>query len=185
MKEPDGSWDFSKVKAVWGSNTEQAQLRDRMKPVPKAAVGAVRDTLKEQGEAIADGAMTYKQARTANEVLKAQERLKLQQIKGELANRAKALAHVFRFARDERDAWSGRSETTSPSLPRSNRTCGGRRVIDDRFRTREGHRLSGQQHSLHRPDARLCRLSAMAASISVRRMTWHLTMVGAYLRSKT
>jgi hypothetical protein len=50
--------------------------------------------------------MTYMQARTANEVLKAQERrLKLQQIKGEVVDRAKAVAYVFRLARDERDAW--------------------------------------------------------------------------------
>ena len=46
------------------------------------------------------------QARTANKVLKAQERrLRLQQIKGELVDRAKALAQVFRLARDEHDAW--------------------------------------------------------------------------------
>ena len=53
-----------------------------MKPVPEAAVGAVRDTLREHGEPIAAGAMTFMQARTANEVLKAQERrLRLQQMK--------------------------------------------------------------------------------------------------------
>jgi membrane-bound ClpP family serine protease len=102
-KEPDGGWDLAKVRAAWGSNTDQAQQRGRMKPVPEAAV---RETLKEQGEPAAAGAMTYMQARTANEVLKAQERrLKLQQIKGELVDRAKAVAQVFRLARDERDAW--------------------------------------------------------------------------------
>jgi hypothetical protein len=42
--------------------------------------------------------MTFMQARTANEVLKAQERR-------ELVDRAKAVAQVFRLARDERDAW--------------------------------------------------------------------------------
>ena len=51
-------------------------------------------------------AMTFMQARTANEVLKAQERrLRLQQMKGELVDRARAVALVFRLARDERDAW--------------------------------------------------------------------------------
>ena len=50
--------------------------------------------------------MTFMQARTANEVLKAQERrLRLQQMKGELVNQATAVANVFRLARDERDAW--------------------------------------------------------------------------------
>jgi hypothetical protein len=77
-----------------------------MKPVPEAALGAVRETLREHGEPLAAGAMTFMQARTANEVLKAQERrLRLQQMKGELVDRARAVAQVFRLARDERDAW--------------------------------------------------------------------------------
>jgi hypothetical protein len=116
-RERDGSWDLAKVKAAWAGNTDQAQQRPArsrgstgrrgtMKPVPEAAVGAVRDTLREHGEPMSAGAMTFMQARTANEVLKAQERrLRLQQMKGELVDRAKAMAQVFRLARDERDAW--------------------------------------------------------------------------------
>ena len=117
-READGSWDSAKVKAAWSDNTDQAQQRPperqrerprrtaRMKPVPEAAVGAVRDTLREHGEPIAAGATTFMQARTANEVLKAQERrVRLQRMKGELVDRAKAVAQVFRLARDERDAW--------------------------------------------------------------------------------
>jgi hypothetical protein len=116
-READGSWDLVKVKAAWAGNTDPAQQRparssrpraDRraLKPVPEAAVGAVRDTLREHGEPMATGTMTFMQARTANEVLKAQERrLRLQQMKGELVDRAKAVAQVFRLARDERDAW--------------------------------------------------------------------------------
>ena len=82
--------------------------------MPEAALGAVRDTLREHGEPVPAGApgsgpgqaMTFMQARTANEVLKAQERrLRLQRMKGELVDRAKAVAQVFRLARDERDAW--------------------------------------------------------------------------------
>jgi hypothetical protein len=81
--------------------------RRALKPVPEAAVGAVRDTLREHGEPVSAGGMTFMQARTANEVLKAQERrLRLQQMKGELVDRAKAVAQVFRLARDERDAWA-------------------------------------------------------------------------------
>ena len=116
-READGAWDPARVKAAWASNTDEAQQRpaqsgrprgDRraLKPVPEAAVGAVRDTLREHGEPMAAGAMTFMQARTANEVLKAQERrLRLQQMKGELVDRAKAVAQVFKLARDERDAW--------------------------------------------------------------------------------
>ena len=52
------------------------------------------------------GGTTYLQAKTANEVLKAQERrIRLQKLKGELIERARALALVFRLAREERDAW--------------------------------------------------------------------------------
>jgi hypothetical protein len=117
-READGSWDPARVKAAWSDNTDEAQQRRepgagkrsgrraRVKPVPEAALGAVRDTLREHGAQIAAGAMTFMQARTANEVLKAHERrLRLQQMKGELVDRAKAVAQVFRLARDERDAW--------------------------------------------------------------------------------
>jgi hypothetical protein len=119
-READGSWDPAKVKGAWSDNTDQAQQRPArsggrtgkhraLKPVPEAALGAVRDTLRENGEPFVAGPgqlMTFMQARTANEVLKAQERrLRLQQVKGELVDRAKAVAHVFRLARHERDAW--------------------------------------------------------------------------------
>jgi hypothetical protein len=108
-REPDGAWDLVRVQAAWSSNTDRAQQRRQhgaMKPVPEAAVGAVRDTLREHGEPVSAGGMTFMQARTANEVLKAQERrVRLQRMKGELVDRAKAVAQVFRLARDERDAW--------------------------------------------------------------------------------
>jgi hypothetical protein len=108
-REPDGAWDLAQVQAAWSSNTDRAQQRRQhgaMKPVPEAAVAAVRETMREHGEPIAAGAMTFMQARTANEVLKAQERrVRLQRLKGELVDRAKAVAQVFRLARDERDAW--------------------------------------------------------------------------------
>jgi DNA primase len=108
-REPDGAWDLARVKALWARNTDSAQQRRQhgaMKPVPEAAVGAVRETLREHGEPVSAGGMTFMQARTANEVLKAQERrVRLQRMKGELVDRARAVAQVFRLARDERDAW--------------------------------------------------------------------------------
>ena len=108
-READGAWDLARVKALWARNTDRAQQRRQhgaMKPVPEAALGAVRDTLREHGEPVSAGGMTFMQARTANEVLKAQERrVRLQRMKGELVDRAKAVAQVFRLARDERDAW--------------------------------------------------------------------------------
>ena len=106
----DGSWDVEQVQAAWrGQHRRRPAARGApgCAPVPEAAVGAVKQTLHEQGLPAAGG-MTFLQARTANEVLKAQERrLRLQQLKGELVDRARAVSLVFRLARDERDAWSG------------------------------------------------------------------------------
>jgi hypothetical protein len=46
------------------------------------------------------------QARTANEVLKAQtNKVKLSVLRGDLVERTKAIAHVYRLGRAERDAW--------------------------------------------------------------------------------
>lgn len=82
--------------------------REPLKPVPDTAVSAVGDTLREHGLAapVAGGGMTFLQAKTANEVLKAQERkLRLAKLKGDLVERDRAVALVFRLARQERDAW--------------------------------------------------------------------------------
>ena len=72
-----------------------------------AREAAVGDTLREHGlPAPSGGGATFLQAKTANEVLKSQERrLKLQKLKGELVDRARAEALVFRLARETRDAW--------------------------------------------------------------------------------
>ena len=80
----------------------------KLKPVPDTALSAVGDTLRENGlvPPITGGGTTFLQAKTANEVLKAQERkLKLAKLKGELIDRDRAVGLVFRLAREERDAW--------------------------------------------------------------------------------
>ena len=79
----------------------------KLKPVPNAAVAGVGDTLRENGlPSPSVGGATFLQAKTANEVLKSQERrLKLQKLKGELVDRARAETLVFRLARETRDAW--------------------------------------------------------------------------------
>jgi hypothetical protein len=52
------------------------------------------------------GSTTLLQARTANEVLKAQtNKVRLSRLKGELVDRPEAVAHVYRMARSEREAW--------------------------------------------------------------------------------
>jgi hypothetical protein len=105
--EPDGTIDMTKADAQWEANTNKAQQRSTQKAVPTAALETVDDTLRESGMGTG-GSTTYVQARTANEVIKAQtSKLKYQQLKGELVDRAQALAHVFKLARAERDAWGG------------------------------------------------------------------------------
>ncbi|MEI4197368.1 hypothetical protein [Roseovarius sp. E0-M6] len=108
----DGSIDADASDARRAETTDPSKNRKppkpKRKPVPEAAVSAVGDTLKEQGLAApaTGGGTTFLQAKTANEVLKAQERrIRLQKLKGELIDRARALALVFRLARQERDVW--------------------------------------------------------------------------------
>jgi hypothetical protein len=110
----DGSINAEASDARRAQATDPSMQRGRheppLRPVPEAAVGAVSETLREQGLPVpqAAGGMTYLQARTANEVLKAQERrIRLQKLKGDVVDRARATALVFRLARQERDAWAG------------------------------------------------------------------------------
>jgi hypothetical protein len=118
-REPDGSWDKAKVEQAWQQHPDGAQQRsppERLRPVPAAALGSVRATLREQGMA-AGGSMSFVQARTANEVLKAQERkLRLGRLKGELVERSLATSLLFRLARQERDAWLQRPARIAATL---------------------------------------------------------------------
>jgi hypothetical protein len=55
---------------------------------------------------LSTGGTSLLQARTVNEVLKAQlNKVELAHRKKELVDRAQAVAHVFKLARIERDAW--------------------------------------------------------------------------------
>jgi hypothetical protein len=109
---PDGSIDAraSDIRRAAATDPskqrQQADKPSRLKPVAEAALGSVRETLKEQGLP-AGGNVTFVQARTAHEIAKAHlARLKLQERKRELVDRARATALVFRLAREERDAWA-------------------------------------------------------------------------------
>ncbi len=103
--EPDGTIEPGTADAAWARNTNAAKRRKR-KAVPKAALEAARETLTESGQRPAGVGMTFMEARTASEVLKVQTaRINLQRLKGEVIDRARAIAHAFRFAREMRDAW--------------------------------------------------------------------------------
>ena len=81
-RDPKGGFDIAKVKRQWASNTDAAQQRPQTKatlrPVPAAALESVRETLEESGDPGGaqplPGGPSFLQARTANELLKAQER---------------------------------------------------------------------------------------------------------------
>lgn len=109
--EADRTIDPTKADAAWDSSTDPRHPKSakvpsaRLRPVADAAVGSVRETLKEQGLP-AGGSVTFVQARTAHEIAKAHlARLRLQRMKGELIDRARTTATVFRLARQERDTW--------------------------------------------------------------------------------
>jgi len=104
--EKGGTIDPVKADRQWDLQTDPMKRHPSGKPVPRAAIKAVDDTLREAGTTAPGGEMSFLRARMANEVLKAQTaRLRLQKMKGELVDRAKATALVFDLARRERDAW--------------------------------------------------------------------------------
>ena len=87
---PDGSIDAGASDARRVAATDPSKQRpepapaaSKLKPVPTAAVAGVGDTLREHGlPSPSGGGTTFLQAKTANEVLKSQERrLKLQKLK--------------------------------------------------------------------------------------------------------
>ena len=118
VQHADGSIDATASDARRAATTDPAKQRGakaaaapatpKLKPVPDTALSAVGETLRDEGlpAPVSGGGTTFLQARTANEVLKAQERkLKLAQLKGDLIDRNRAVGLVFRLAREERDAW--------------------------------------------------------------------------------
>jgi len=83
--EPDGAIDLGKADAAWERSTDPGRTKSRtkakpspetLKPVAAAAVGSVRETLKEQGLPASGpfdkgSGVTFVQARTAHEIAKA------------------------------------------------------------------------------------------------------------------
>lgn len=129
-KEADGTIDPQKADAQWAGQTDpsmqrgaaaQAQAQatreasaarpSATRPVPQAALDSVHETLAEAGQdpdPEAGGSVTLVRARLAREILTAQLlKVRLQREKGELIDRARAVALVFDLARRERDAWIG------------------------------------------------------------------------------
>ena len=107
---PDGSIDADASDVRRAQVTDPAKQRGRHAMTARSVPGEpVYAAPRDLGlPAPGAGAITYLQARTAHEVLKVQERrMRLQKQRGELVDRARAVALVFRLARQERDAWAG------------------------------------------------------------------------------
>ncbi len=117
---PDGTIDPVVADAQWAANTTPtrrsvadaasdkpaAQVSAPARDIPQASAKVVRDAPEPPTPALSSGGTSLLQARTVNEVVKAQtNKVRLAQLKGELVDRAQAVAHVFKLARAERDAW--------------------------------------------------------------------------------
>ena len=104
----DGSIDVDRANDEWRRNTDASQQRGEQRPVPNEAIASVREALGDSSgaQSPAAGGTTLLQARTANEVLKAQtNKVRLARLKGDLVDRSQAVAHVYKLARTQRDAW--------------------------------------------------------------------------------
>lgn len=101
--EPDGTLDPDKADGEWERNTENPKAGTRSR-APKVRVP--EDPAPSLGTGLPAGGTSLLQARTVNEVVKAQtNKVRLARLKGELVDRSQAVAHVFTLARAERDAW--------------------------------------------------------------------------------
>lgn len=104
--EADGSIDAAKADSEWVRNSAPPRTGTQAR-APRASVPEPSDTVRDAGAAaLPAGGASLLQARTVNEVVKAQtNKVRLARLKGELVERSQVVAHVFKLARDERDAW--------------------------------------------------------------------------------
>lgn len=117
---PDGTIDPQTADAQWAKNTLQPRKAIAQEVVQEVTSAAStpeerpqrtvatpqRETPEASAPPLSAGGTSLLQARTVNEVLKAQlNKVELAHRKKELVDRAQAVAHVFKLARIERDAW--------------------------------------------------------------------------------
>ena len=131
-QEADGTIDPARADSDWEQNTA-APRKSVAKPKPTIAAPAPRQKASSSptepakqtraqpvepvpqargpaaevaAPSLSAGGTSLLQARTVNEVVKAQtNKVRLARLKGDLIDRAQAVAQVFRLARSERDAW--------------------------------------------------------------------------------
>ena len=101
--EADGAWDVEKVRARLADSSDPVRKTAALASAPPAAPLASPPPAPDPLPRAAHN--TFHDARTANEVLKAQERrLRLDERRGKLVEKARALLLVHRLAKEERDA---------------------------------------------------------------------------------
>jgi len=115
----DGTIDPQRADAEWAKNTVSPRSGTRARPI-RATVPQETAASAPAGDAhtaLPTGGASLLQARTVNEVVKAQtNKLRLAKLKGELVDRSQAIAHVFRLARAEREAWINWPNRITPIL---------------------------------------------------------------------
>ena len=103
--EADGTIDAERVDREWARNSDAPRNGTATRAV-KVAVPEPSGAAGDGTAALPAGGTSLLQARTVNEVVKAQtNKVRLARLKGELVDRPQAIAHVFKLARSERDAW--------------------------------------------------------------------------------
>lgn len=103
--ESDGTIDPGRADREWARNSDVPKAGTRAKAanviVPQSSAPST-----DGPAALPAGGASLLQARTVNEVVKAQtNKVRLARLKGELVDRPQAMAQVFKLARTERDAW--------------------------------------------------------------------------------
>ena len=100
--EADGSVDADRADREWAKNTDTPKAGT----AHRAETVAIKDAAEPATTILGTGGTSLLQARTVNEVVKAQtNKVRLARLKGDLVDRSQAIAHVFQMARTERDAW--------------------------------------------------------------------------------
>lgn len=112
-QEPGGGWDVDKVRAQLAASSDPVRKTAAMvapapaqpSPPPSSPRPFVAPPMPEPLPPPSAGGSSFHNARTANEMLKAQERkLRLDERRGQLVEKARALMLVHRLAKEERDA---------------------------------------------------------------------------------
>ena len=114
--EADGTLDAARTDAQWSRNTEAPRVGTSTQAA-RAPVPADSTPTGDATATLPTGGASLLQARTVNEVVKAQtNKVRLARLKGELVDRNQAIAHVFKLARAEREAWINWPNRITPIL---------------------------------------------------------------------